>query len=325
MNRREFITLLGGATAWPLVARGQQSPIPVVGLLHTGSALGNVDSLAGFHQGFREAGFIEGQSIVFDYWADGHYERLSAMASDLARRRIAVIVAGGTTAPSEALKAATSTIPIVFVTGDDPARSGLVASFNRPGGNVTGVYFVNGLLSSKRVEILHELLPTVTSIAYLMNPGRQEADAETRAVHEAARSYGLEVHVVRASSERDIDAAFETFRELRVSAVLMAADPFLGSRRPQLTELARRLAMPLIGTSRDYVVAGGLASYGTSIRDAYRQAALYVSRILNGTKPADLPVLQPTKFELAVNLKVAKALGLLIPPTLLARADEVVE
>jgi putative ABC transport system substrate-binding protein len=183
----------------------------------------------------------------------------------------------------------------------------------------------NGLLSSKRVEILHELLPTATSIAYVMNPGRLEADAERSAVQDAARSFGVKVHVLPASSERDIDAAFESLRQLQISAVLMAADPFLGSRRPQLAELARRHAMPLIGTSRDYVVAGSLASYGTSIRDAYRQAALYVSRILNGTKPADLPVLQPTKFELAINLKVARALGLTVPDTVLARADEVIE
>jgi putative tryptophan/tyrosine transport system substrate-binding protein len=326
-RRREFIIgMIGGTASWPLVARGQQSPIPVVCLLHTGSALGNAESLAGFRQGFSEAGFIEGQSIAIEYhWADGHYERLPAMASDLARRRIAVVVAGGTTAPAEAFKAASSTIPIVFVTGDDPARSGLVASFNRPGGNVTGVYFFNGLLSSKRVEILHELLPTATSLAYVMNPGRLEADAERSAVQDAARSFGVKVHVLPASSERDIDAAFESLRQLQISAVLMAADPFLGSRRPQLAELARRHAMPLIGTSRDYVVAGSLASYGTSIRDAYRQAALYVSRILNGTKPADLPVLQPTKFELAINLKVARALGLTVPATLLARADEVIE
>jgi putative tryptophan/tyrosine transport system substrate-binding protein len=327
MIRREFITLLGGAAAaWPLAARGQQSAIPLIGFLHTGSAVGNAESLAGFRQGFREAGLMEGQGIIVEFhWADGHYDRLPAMAADLVRRRAAVLVAGGTTAPAEALKAATSTIPIVFITGDDPARGGLVASFNRPGGNVTGVYFFNGLLSVKRVELLHELLPTATSIAYLMNPGRLEADAERSAVQDAARSYGLQVHVLPASSEREIDAAFASLPQLQVSAILMAADPFLGSRRPQLAELARRHAMPLIGTSRDYIVAGCLASYGTSIWDAYRQAALYVGRILNGTKPADLPVLQPTKFELAINLKVARALGVTVPPTLLALADEVIE
>ena len=327
MTRREFIIVLGGAAAaWPLSARAQQSAVPVIGFLHTGSAVGNAESLAGFRQGLSEAGFIESQSIIIEFhWADGHYDRLPAMASDLVRRRPAVVIAGGTTAPADAMKAATSTIPIVFVTGEDPARGGLIASFNRPGGNVTGIYFFNGLLSAKRVEILHELLPRAKVIAYLMNPSRLDADAETSAVQDAARSYGLKVHVLPASSERDIDAAFGRLRQLQVSAILVAADPFLGSRRPQLAELARRHAMPLFGTSRDYIVAGCLASYGTSLWDAYRHAALYAGRILNGTKPADLPVLQPTKFELVINLKVARALGLTVPATLLARADEVIE
>jgi putative ABC transport system substrate-binding protein len=325
MRRREFIALAGATAAWPLAARAQQ-PMPMIGFLHTGSAAGNAESLAGFRQGFGEAGYVEGHSIAIEFhWADGHYDRLPAMAADLVRRRAAVIVAGGTTAPADAVKAATSAIPIVFITGDDPTRSGLVASFNRPGGNVTGIFFFNGLLSAKRVELLRELLPTATSIAYLMNPGRLEAEAEVRDVQDAARSYGLRLHVLSASSERAIDAAFARLGELQAAAVLMAADPFLGSRRPQLAALASRHAMPLIGTSRDYIVAGCLASYGTSIWDAYRQAALYAGRILKGAKPADLPVLQPTKFELAINLKVAKALGVTVPPTLLARADEVIE
>ena len=326
-RRREFITLLGGAAAaWPLMARGQQQRQAIIGLLHTASAAANEHLVAALRRGLSEVGYTEGEGIAIEtHWAEGQYERLPAMAADLVRRNAAVIMTGGSTAPIHAAKRATSTTPIVFVSGDDPIKDGLVASLSRPGGNITGIVFFNSVLAAKRVELLRELLPGEISMAYMTNPGRPDAEIERHSVEEASRVYGLRLHVLFASNEREIEASFMSLGQLQVSGLLMAADPFLGSRREQVATLAARHALPVIGTTRDYVTSGCLASYGTNISNAYYEAGIYTGRILKGEKPRDLPVVQPTKFELAINLKTAKALGLEIPPTLLARADEVIE
>ena len=326
MKRREFITLLAGTTAmWPLAARAQQ-PLPVVGFLHAGSAAASSNQVIAFHAGLNENGFVDGSNVTVDVrWAEGHYDRLASLMTDLKRKPLSLVVTGGGPAAALAAKAGAASTPIVFVSGDDPVRHGLVASLARPGGNVTGVVFFQTALGVKRLELLHELLPAAKVVAYLVNPRNVEGEQETKDVQAGARVLGIELHVLRATSEGEIDAAFAELRERKVSGVLIASDPFFFGRRNQVGQLSAKLAMPVVTTGREYVTAGNLASYGTSIPDAYRQMGVYAGQILKGASPADLPVVQPTKFELVINLKTAKALGIDVPPTLLARADEVIE
>jgi putative ABC transport system substrate-binding protein len=329
LKRREFIALVGGAAAaWPLAARAQRPAMPVIGFLHSASRETSASFVAGFKRGLEEeAGFVEGQNVAIEYrWAEGQYERLPALAVELVHHPVSVLVAGGGPPSALAAKAATSTIPVVFSSGSDPVKLGIVESLSRPSDNLTGVVHFFSALVAKRLELLRELVPGATAVGLLTNLGNPaEAEPDIKEAREAARALGLELQVLPARSEREIDVVFETLGERRVAGLVMGADPFLGSRRGQVAALAARHAMPVISNLREFAAAGGLASYGTSIADAYRQVGVYVARILNGAKPAELPVVQPVKFELVINLKTAKALGLEVPPTLLARADEVVE
>jgi putative ABC transport system substrate-binding protein len=325
MTRREFITLLGGAAAaWPLAASAQQPALPVVGFLRTTVAAGSAHLVGAFRQGLNEAGFVEGQNVALEYrWADDQDDRIPGMAAELVRRQVAVIVANGLAVP--AVKTATATIPIVFTTGFDPVRTGLVASLSRPGANVTGVVFTTTDLAAKQLGLLHELVPKAAIIAVLGDPNQPELEAELREIEAAGRAIGREILSVKAASERELNAAFETVVQARARALLVRGSPLFNTRRRQLVALATRHALLASYVSRDYPEVGGLMSYGASITDAYRRVGLYVGRILKGAKPADLPVELATKFDLVINLATAKAIDLDIPPTLLARADEVIE
>jgi putative ABC transport system substrate-binding protein len=326
-RRREFITLLGGAAAaWPLGARAQQAAMPVVGFLDTRSpdALGG--RLRAFWQGLKDTGYVEGENVEIVYrWAEGQYDRLPKLATELVRRQVAVISAGGGIAPASAAKAATTTIPIVFAVPEDPVRVGLVTSLARPGGNLTGVNFFTTELAAKRLELLHELVPTAVRVAVLVNPTNPNAEPTVRDVEAAARAMGLQIQLLESSTSREIDAAFATFVRERPDALFVGGDPFYISRRVQLTNLAVRHAIPAIFSARDFAEAGGMMSYTSNITDAYRQLGVYTGRILNGAKPADLPIMQSSRFELVINAQTARMLGIEIPATLLARADEVIE
>jgi putative ABC transport system substrate-binding protein len=327
VDRRAFIgTIAGGLLAAPLAARAQQKAMPVIGVLSTGSpGPSSASSMAAFRQGLSEAGYVEGQNVAIEYrWAEGHYDRLPALAADLVGRKVDLIMANS---PPSALaaKSATSTIPIVFRSGADPVGDGLVASLARPGGNLTGVSFIADELTAKRLELLSELVPRVGVIALLMNPNNATAERVIRDVQEAARTKGLQLHILKASSESEIDTAFASLVQLHAGALVVGADPFLSGRREQLVALASRRAVPSIYAWREFAASGGLISYGPSLTSAFRLVGHYAGKVLKGAKPADLPVQQPTTLELVINLKTAKALGLTIPPSLLQRADQVIE
>jgi putative tryptophan/tyrosine transport system substrate-binding protein len=326
-TRRELITLLGGAAAWPLTARAQQPAMPVIGFLGTTFPTERPERLVALRQGLGEVGFVEGKTIAIEYrWAEDRPDRLPELALELVRRQVAVIAVAGNAPAILAAKSATTTIPIVFSVPGDPVKLGLVSSINRPGGNATGINFFVGELGTKRVGLLHELLPGATRLAVLVNPSdKTTMEVTTRDVQEAARTMGLQVHVVYAATGPDIDQAFATLGREQSDALFVGPDIFFNSRRVQIAILAARYGIPSAFAVRDYVEAGGLMSYGTNINDAYRQVGVYTGRILKGEKPADLPVLQATRFELVINLRTARALGVSVPPSLLARADEVIE
>jgi ABC-type uncharacterized transport system substrate-binding protein len=327
VNRRSFITLLGGAAAWPLAARAQQPAMPVIGYLNPTSPDAFADRLRAFHRGLKETGYVEGENVAIEYrWAENQLDRLPALAADLVRRRVAVIAASGGMPSILAAKAATTTIPIVFIVNEDPVRLGLVASLARPSGNLTGINIFNAELTAKRLGLLRELVPAATRVAVLVNPANA-ASAETtlREVEPAARALGLQIQVLNASTIREIDAAFATFARERPDALLVGTDPFFSSRRVQISLQAMRHAIPATYSTRDIADVGGLMSYGTSFPDSYRQVGAYTGRILKGAKSADLPVVQSTKFELVINASTARMLGIEVSPSLLARADEVIE
>jgi putative ABC transport system substrate-binding protein len=326
MRRREFIALMGAAAAWPLAARAQQPALPVVGFLGGGSPDTDANRVLSLKQGLSETGYVEDRNVAIEYrWAEGSYDRYPALLADLVHRQVTVIVSSGGTPAALAAKAATTTIPIVFQLGVDPVTVGLVASLNRPGGNLTGVTILSVEVGPKRLELLHELVPTATVVALLVNPTSPLTEALSRDAQAAARTLGLELHVLHASTERDFDTVFANLVQLRAGALVIGGDVLFANFSNQLAALAFRHAVPAIFQFREFAAAGGLMSYGTSLTDVYRQIGVYTGRILKGEKPAELPVQQVTKVELIINLKTAKALGLTVPLTLLGRADEVIE
>ena len=327
MRRREFITLLGGAAAWPLSARAEQAGMPVIGFLNSQSPDGYTERLRGFRQGLKEAGFIEGENVAIEYrWAENQLDRLPTLATDLVRRRVAVVVALGSPNLTMVAKAATTTIPIVFLVGEYPVRFGLVASLARPGGNITGINLFNNEINAKRLTLLRELIPAAVGAAVLVNPTNASiAETTARDVETAAHALGLRLQVHNAGTSREIDATFATFAGERPDALFVAGDPFFNSRRVHLVHLASHHRLPTIYASRAYPDIGGLMSYGTDVTDSYRQSGVYTGRILKGAKPADLPVVQASKFELLVNAQTARMLGLDMPSSLIATADEVIE
>jgi putative ABC transport system substrate-binding protein len=326
MRRRDFIALVGGAAAWPIAARAQQPKMPVIGFLAFGSPDESADRLHAFRQGLQEAGYVEGQTVAIEFrWGEGRYDRLPALVSDLVRRQVAVIAALGGTASALAAKTATTTIPIVFGTGGDPVGLGLVASLNRPGGNVTGVTVLNAELTAKRLELLHELVPAATIVAALFNPANPDAETQSGIAQVAARALGLELHLLHATSQADFETVFASLAKLRAGALAISGDQLFISSNKQLADLAARHAVPTIFPFREFAANGGLMSYGTDRAYSARLAGVYAGRLLKGEKPADLPVQQSTKFEMVINLKTAKALGLTIPLTLQYAADEVIE
>jgi putative tryptophan/tyrosine transport system substrate-binding protein len=328
IHRREFVSLLGGAAAiWPVAARGQQAAMPVIGFLNSQSPEAYVEPMRGFRRGLKETGYVEGENIAIEYrWADNQYDRLSALAADLVRRRVAVIATTGGPLPAVAAKAATTTIPIVFNVGDDPVAHGLVASLARPGGNLTGVNFLVIELAAKRLGLLRELLPGLARVALLLNPASVANTAQTlRDVEEAARTLGVQIQAFNANTGHEIDAAFQSMGRGHHDALFVAITPFFVARRVQLVQLAALHHLPASYGARDFAGVGGLMSYGSDLTDAYHQVGVYTGRILKGAKPADLPVVQSTKLELIINHQTARMLGLTVPPTLLASADEVIE
>ena len=327
MRRRDFIALTSGAAlAWPFGVRAQKPAMPVIGFIGSTSLAQWAPYVAGFRRGLNETGYVEGKNVAIEFrWAEGHLDRVPALVADLVGRPVAVLFATGAGGGVQAAKAATSTIPIVFTSGRDPVDTGLVVSLSHPGGNVTGINFFTSELMEKRLELLHALVPKATIIAFVVNPGGTTESFFVRKVQEAARRFGLQLQFVSAANEREIDAAFATFAQLKPGALLVNSDQFFNARREQFVALAARSKVPAIYEGRDFVTAGGLMSYGSNIAEAYRQAGIYTGKILSGAKPADLPVVQSTKIELVINTKTAKALGITIPQALLLRADEVIQ
>jgi len=327
MRRREFIIFLGSGAAWSNMARAQQPALPVIGFLHSTSAGPNVGTVSAFREGLKQAGYVDGQNVAIEFrWADGHYDRLPALAMDLVRERVAVIAALGGQASALAAKAATSTIPVVFDTGEDPVKIGLVASFSKPGGNVTGINILTNEIEAKRLGLLHELIPTALTIAVIGHPDTPaNNDVVLEDLQTAASALGLKLQILKVRSVLEIDNAFASFNQRRPDALLVMANAFFNSRRNQIAQLAAHQAIPAIYENHLFAMVGGLISYGIDLSEVYRQAGIYTGKILNGAKPADLPVMQPTKLELVINPKTAKELGITVPPQLLARADEVIE
>jgi putative ABC transport system substrate-binding protein len=326
IRRREVITLLGSAAVWPLAARAQQRTLPVIGLLSPRSPATDAPLIAILRQNLNETGFVDGRNVAFEYrWAEGQYDRLAALAADLVRRQVALIITIGAEVSALAAKAATATIPIVFIAGTDPVNSGLVASLSRPGANLTGSSMLLSELDPKRLGLLRELLPNGMTIAFLVNPNSPTAELQANNLHAAARSVGQDITILNATTIRDIDAAFKSAVQMRAAALLVAADPLFFTRAAQLVVLAARHAIPTLYFRREFAAAGGLMSYGSNADDSYRAAGVYAGRILKGEKPGDLPIQLPTKFELVINLSTARALAIDVPPTLLAHADEVIE
>jgi putative ABC transport system substrate-binding protein len=325
MRRRDFITLVGGAAAWPVAARAQQSTMPVIGFLDSRSPGEAANTVPAFREGLNEAGYVEGKNVAIEQrWAEGRYDRLPALAAELVNRQVAVLFAGGPSTVAVA-RTMTATIPIAFISSLDPVKAGLVTSLNRPGGNVTGLYLFSGVLEPKKLELLREIAPKSALIGVLVNPANPNAEIQSESVRVAARALGLQLFFANASSERDIDAAFADIVQQKPGALFVGNDPFFTGRRDQLVALAARHALPAVYTQRESAVAGGLMSYGTSITDAYRQMGVYAGKILKGANPADLPVMQPFKFMLVINLRTARALGLTVPQSLHVAADEVIE
>jgi putative tryptophan/tyrosine transport system substrate-binding protein len=327
IERRKFLATLGGAAAWPLAARAQQATMPVIGLLDTRSPEALTDRLRGFRRGLKDTGYVEGENVSIEYrWAENQMDRLPALAAELVRRRVALITTSGGPAVAFAAKAATTTIPIVFAVADDPVRLGLVASLSRPDGNLTGINFLVGELSAKRLELLRALVPAATRVVVLVNPAQvTNTESTLREVEAAARAMGLQIQVLNASTSREIDAAFATIARERPDALFVGNDAFFNARRVQLVLLAGRHGLPAIYWDREFAEAGGLMTYGSNIVDVYRQLGVYAGRILKGAKPADLPVVQSSKFELVINHQTVRMLGLTVPPSLLATANEVIE